>query len=175
MAAEAVSEGAKWGLMFKDIIMLSFGAALATGGGFLGNYLNQKMNAKGVYRKLRRDKLEELVTATTYIMGWFDNYQYSLFLYNKPMSEKESPVNRVEMISLLYFEELHEDVSDLLDTFHTLCGWAISTYQDRLRDGNTKVNLSPQQMYDRARLTQDLFSSISKIKERSISIGRALN
>ena len=77
------------------------------------------------WKSLRRTKLEELLTTVYDVRHWLD-VDMNVRFFNEKKTEAKSPIWKLEVVSRLYFPELHEETRELSLVYTQYTHWMLS-------------------------------------------------
>ena len=163
-------------------IFMTFGGYLlnmasAVAGGLLviaGNHItagkSHKLNQESSKLQLKREKLEQLVTAAYEMRPWLRTSR-NISLSNAAMELSEFPIYKIEMLSKLYIPELEYEVYKLIKVTVDYQLWIIDGQQKRKE--NQALNKSYLQKINP--IDKELIDSIRSIADKAADIMTVLN
>jgi hypothetical protein len=107
------------------------GGLIATSGAFIGAHLTNQLNQRSADKKLKREKLEQIVKSAQGAAHWLDELKNST-LFNSSTPEGISPLTDVECLAKLYFPELNKVVIGLSLAYSDLNCFIIETKKYQL-------------------------------------------
>lgn len=110
MEQEAIKSAATFSSAILTLAPVIVGGLLAIGGALSGTLLTYLLTQRAQRKKLKREKLEQLLSAANRTEHWLDEYKNTK-LDNIEKDIGASPISEVEYLSALYVKELAMEVS----------------------------------------------------------------
>lgn len=167
MAAVEVTFGAT----IADLAPVIVGGVLTAFGAFTVAFVSHKLGRKTEKEKLKREKLEALVTLAHQTLHWYESYR-NHYLFDAEVLSSQSPVDGLAMMSDLYFPELKTHVARVAGASANYVQWVVKS---KVRSLNRSLPGNDLITDDFGPVFEELHSSVSDLSVKAGEIMRELN
>lgn len=143
---------------------------LAFVGGFVSSIILERIKEKSMLKKLKREKLEQLVIAAHESRAWLEK-KLDIELLDKNIILEKEPIHEIFAISVLHFPELKVESSKFISTY---IKFQKSISDCKLEKTEAK-NISEKNLQKAYFLYENLVDSILELTNKAAEIMEDLN
>ena len=150
--------------VIASLLPVAIGGLLAIGGAFSGTLLTYLLNQRSQRKKIKREKLEQLLSAANKTEHWLDQYK-NTSLRGIEENIGPSPISEVEYLSALYVNELSLEVTRLSYTAAKYFEFIATTNSKRLETGSIPGDFVEKYKPIYGELSQALSALLKKARQ----------